>query len=217
MKNWRSFIVIYFVVIAILAVAFTSAEARRTKPVRVAYLQNDLHQLACWVALEKGFFEEEGLDVQVAGIFKAGPEEMSGFAAGSLDVGYVGEAPATTAVANKVAKAVVLAQVNKEGSAIVVRRDSGIKNISDLVGRKIAIPGHSTVQDFLLRKVLTKHGMDERNVNIIVLKPPEMIGALRTDQIDAFIAWEPYPAQAVVMNVGRVLIASHDIWKDHPC
>ena len=51
----------------------------------------------------------------------------------------------------------------------------------------------------------------------MVLKPPEMIGALRTDQIDAFIAWEPYPAKAVTMGVGRILASSRDIWKDHPC
>jgi NitT/TauT family transport system substrate-binding protein len=51
----------------------------------------------------------------------------------------------------------------------------------------------------------------------MVLKPPEMIGALRTDQIDAFIAWEPYPAKAITMGVGRILADSRDIWKDHPC
>jgi NitT/TauT family transport system substrate-binding protein len=44
-----------------------------------------------------------------------------------------------------------------------------------------------------------------------------MIGALRTDQVDAFIAWEPYPAKAVTMGVGRILASSRDIWKDHPC
>jgi NitT/TauT family transport system substrate-binding protein len=72
------------------------------KPVRVAYLQSDVHQLPCWVALDKGFFEKEGVKVEVAGIFKAGPELMSAFAAGALDMGYVGIAPATTAVARSI-------------------------------------------------------------------------------------------------------------------
>ncbi len=183
----------------------------------MAYLQGDLHHLACWVALEKGFFKDEGLDVEIAGIFRAGPEEMSAFAAGSLDIGYVGQAPATTAVANKVTDVTVLAQVNKEGSAIVVKKGSKIKKMTDLVGKSIAVPGHSTVQDFLLRKALAKYNIKEKRVNLIVLKPPEMIGALRTDQIDAFIAWEPYPAKAVSMGIGRILLASHEIWKDHPC
>ena len=186
-------------------------------PVRIGYLQSDIHQLACWIAMEKGFYRQNGVDAKVAGIFRAGPEEMSAFAAGALDMGYVGEAPATTAVANRVAKATVLAQVNTEGSAIMVRKGSSIQNPADLSGKTVAIPGHSTVQDFLLQKALYKFKVDPKKVNTIVLKPPEMIGALKTGQIDAFIAWEPYPAKAQTMDVGEVLLTSSQIWKNHPC
>jgi NitT/TauT family transport system substrate-binding protein len=186
-------------------------------PVRIAYLQSDIHQLPCWVAMEKGFFEKEGAKVEVAGIFKAGPELMSAFAAGALDMGYVGVAPATTAVANKTARVVVLAQVNTEGSAIVVKKDGNVKTIPELVGKSAAVPGHATVQDSLFRKALYQSKTSPDQVKIMVLKPPEMIGALRTDQIDAFIAWEPYPAKAVTLGVGRILAASRDIWKEHPC
>ena len=187
------------------------------KPIRISYLQNDIHHLACWVALEKGFFIKEGLNVEVAGIFKAGPETMSAFTAGCLDMAYVGEAPSTTAVANRTVNIVVVAQVNTEGSAIVVRRSSEINNISDLAGKTVAIPGHSTVQDFLLRKSLKKSGIPLKDANIIVVKPPEMIVALRTNQIEAFIAWEPYPSKAITMGVGRILATSHAIWPNHPC
>ena len=187
------------------------------QPVRIAYLQSDIHQLPCWVALEKGFFKKEGVKVEVAGIFKAGPELMSAFAAGALDMGYVGVAPATTAVANKTTRVVVLAQVNTEGSAIVVKKDGKVQAIPDLVGKIAAVPGHATVQDSLFRRALLKFKTEPDQVKIMVLKPPEMIGALRTDQIDAFIAWEPYPAKAVTMGVGRILASSRDIWKGHPC
>ena len=77
---------------------------KESEVVRLAYLQSDLHHLPAFVALEKGFFKEEGVSIKVSGIFKAGPELMSGFAAGSLDAGYVGLSPATVAVANKTAQ-----------------------------------------------------------------------------------------------------------------
>lgn len=200
-----------------LFILFPLIGAAHGQAIRIAYLQADIHQLPCWVALEKRFFEKEGLQVKVAGIFKAGPELMSGFAAGDLDMGYVGIAPSTTAVANRTARVVALAQVNTEGSGLVVRKEDKIQSISDLVGKTVAIPGHATVQDFLLRKALHKFKTPVDQIKIMVLKPPEMIGALRTNQIDAFIAWEPFPAKAVTMGVGRVLISSREIWKGHPC
>lgn len=204
-------------IILLFIVNFFSIGIAYAEPIRVAYLQNDIHQLPCWVALEKGLYEKEGMKVEVAGIFKAGPELMSAFAAGALDMGYVGVAPATTAVANKTARVVVLAQVNTEGSAIVVKKDGKIQSIPELLGKIAVVPGHSTVQDFLFRRALLKFKTQPEQVKIMVLKPPEMIGALRTDQIDAFTAWEPYPAKAVTMGVGRILTSSRDIWKDHPC
>ena len=202
-------------ILFLILLTFSVAPAAET--VRIGYLQNDIHQLACWVALEQGLYAKEGLDVRVAGVFKAGPELMSAFSAGELDMGYVGEAPATTAAANGAADVQVLAQVNTEGSAIVVKKDSPITSLSELAGRTQAVPGHSTVQDFLIKKALSQAGVDPDRVNVIVVKPPEMIPALRTDQIDAFIAWEPYPAKAVTMGVGRVLVKSADIWPNHPC
>lgn len=196
----------------------TSGRQSAVDPVRMAYLQNDLHHLALWVALEKGYFQEEGVDVEISGIFRAGPELMNAFTAGALDMAYVGEAPSTFAVANKTADVSVVAQVNTEGSALVVAKgQSGIGEISDLEGKTVGVPGHATVQDFLVRKALRQAGVASSRVNIVIIKPPEMIGALRTDQIDAFIAWEPYPSKAAVENVGRNLASSREIWAGHPC
>lgn len=207
----------FLVIFCLLGRGLAFSEQGKSNKVRLAYLQNDLHQLPCWVAIENGLYAKQGLDVDVAGIFHAGPEEMAAFASGSLDIGYVGVAPATTAVANKAADVVVLAQVNKEGSAVVVENAVPIREISDLAGKVVAVPGHAQVQDFLLRKALTKSGVDVKAVHIIVLKPPEMIPAIRTSQIAAFVAWEPYPSKAITMGVGRILLSSSNIWKDHPC
>jgi NitT/TauT family transport system substrate-binding protein len=208
------------IVMALLAGALAlalSAPAGAASALRLGYLQNDVHQLACWVALEEGLYKAEGLQVEVAGIFKAGPELMSAFAARALDVGYVGAAPTVTAAANQGVQVTILAQVNGEGSSLVCGHESAMHNVADLKGRTVAVPGHATVQDFLLRRALAQAKLEPEAVNIMVVKPPEMIGALRMGQLDAFVAWEPYPARAIEQAVGRALATSHDIWPGHPC
>lgn len=190
---------------------------KETRVVRMGYLRNDLHQLAYYVAREKGFFAEEGLDVREGGAFNAGPEEMSAFSAGELDMGYVGTAPAVTFSGRDMARVKVVAQANQEGSAVVVRNGLEAEDVSALKGRTVAVPGYSTVQDFLLRMALDEKKLAPGDVNTITLKPPEMISALANSQVDAFVAWEPYPSQAVQQKAGRVLLYSGRIWPRHPC
>ncbi len=202
---------------AILIVCSALVSLGSPKKIRLGYLRNDLHHLAAWVAIDKGFFRDAGLNVEVAGIFNAGPEEMSAFASKSLDMGYLGIAPSATGLANGSAGVKAVALANAEGSSVVVGKDSPIRDVRDLAGKTVAIPGYSSVQDLLLRRALVAAGVDPRRVNIIVIKPPEMIAALNSKQIDAFIAWEPHPSKAVTMGIGRVLISSPLIWKDHPC
>lgn len=218
MKEERFFRFVLCFLFIFFIVSMTTIPCSGQEPVvRLGYLQSDLHELACFVALEKKYFDQEGVKIEIGGIFRAGPEEMSAFAAGSLDVGYLGAAPVTVAVANKVAKVKIIAQANLEGSGIVVRKDSGIKSIDNLVGKVVTVPGHCNVQDCLLRMALKNANIEMKSVNIMVLKPPEMIPALETKQIDAFIAWEPYIAKAVTKGVGEVLLYSGKIWPKHPC
>ncbi|HXX81068.1 MAG TPA: ABC transporter substrate-binding protein, partial [Thermodesulfovibrionales bacterium] len=148
------------VVGASLVTILLSAVASMVTPkeIRLGYLRNDLHHLAAWVAIDKGFFREEGVNVQIAGIFNAGPEEMTAFASRSLDMGYLGVAPSVTGLANRSARIRAIALANAEGSGVVVRKDSGIREVKDLAGKTVAIPGYSSVQDLLLRKALEAAG-----------------------------------------------------------
>ncbi|MCP4717148.1 MAG: ABC transporter substrate-binding protein [Deltaproteobacteria bacterium] len=214
--NYRIY-VISIVCFAAAAFLSCSKDPGADGTIRLGYLQNDLHHLPAFVALEKGLYQKAGLSIEVAGIFRAGPEEMSAFASGDLDLGYVGQAPATAAFLNRVADVKFIAQVNREGSAIVIAKDAQISSLGDLAGKSIAIPGHATMQDFLLKKALKDLSPGKKAVVPIVLKPPEMLSALGLNNIDAFIAWEPYPSQALASGKGRVLMQSSSIWKNHPC
>ncbi len=208
-------IMLSVLICAAASAAGCSGGTNDTGAIRLGYLQSDLHHLPAFVALENGFFEDEGLLVTVGGIFRAGPEQMSAFAAGELDIGYVGLAPAATAALNGVADITILAQVNKEGSALVCRPD--ITSFTKLRGKTVAIPGHATMQDCLIQKGVRDAGLTPEMLRLMVLKPPEMLPAMEADDIDCFIAWEPYPTQAVSMGTGTVVARSGALWKEHPC
>ncbi|MBI5374985.1 MAG: ABC transporter substrate-binding protein [Candidatus Schekmanbacteria bacterium] len=216
------------ILLPLFLLTFSCSKEENAEPlqrVRIAFLNNDLHQLAAYVALNNGYYTKQGLQVEVAGIFKAGPEEMSAFSAGEIDAGYVGLAPAVIATVNGVADVMLLAQVNNEGSSIVVPSESSLtassldsadKKFLQLAGKKIAIPGKGTMQDFLIKRAIEKW-KPEPAPSDIVIKPPEMLPTLVNGDVDAFISWEPYPTMAEKDGRGKVIINSGEIWENHPC
>ncbi|MDR2161289.1 MAG: ABC transporter substrate-binding protein [Desulfovibrio sp.] len=196
-----------------LACALAAPAGAASSALRLAYLQNDLHHLALWVGMEKGFFAQEGLRVEIAGIFRSGPEMMTAFGAGALDAAYVGEAPAAIAAVRGTARIRILAQANTEGSSLVWSEKPPAGRRQAL----IAVPGAGGVQDLLLRKALPLLGLEAKDVEVLVLSPPEMLSALAVGEIDAFVAWEPYPAKAVATGIGRAAASSSRIWPGHLC
>lgn len=133
--------------------------------VRVGYLLGDLHQLAYPVAKStevgggQSLFEKYGITVVDAegAPYQNGGAEMDHFAAGDVDIGYLGGAPAVLKHLNAGVNTKILAQVNNEGSAIIVANN--IDSLDDLKGKKFGIPGFPTVQYFLLRMIAEEEGV----------------------------------------------------------
>lgn len=61
--------------------------------VKVAYLAADVHQLALHVGIDKGFFNEYGIEVELIGPFAAGGDVMNALLAGQANIGFVGSPP----------------------------------------------------------------------------------------------------------------------------
>jgi len=184
--------------------------------VRIGYLRGDLHQLSFFVASEKELYKEEGLDISPS-FYGNGVEEMDAFTSGSIDIGFLGIAPALLKRINAQTNIKIVAAVNYHGSAIIVTADSSLSSISDLEGKAIAIPGYGTVQNILLNMALEQSGIAMNAVNMTQIGPWNMQITLERGDIDAFIAWEPYPAKAYVDGNGKYLVKSSEIWKNHPC
>ncbi len=149
--------------------------------------------------------------------FSSWPEIAGALDAGAIDGAFL-LAPIGLTLRRKGApvKAVLLGHRN--GSVITVGNDGGIRRIEDLKGKTIAIPSPFSTHNILLRKLLAERNIDPaRDLRIVDMAPPEMVNALATGRIQGFIVAEPFGAQAEAQKVGKVLLLSRDIWKDHMC
>ena len=184
--------------------------------VRIGYLLGDLHQLPFFVAQDKGFFAEEGLNVEVVGPFEAGPAEMDALAANQIDMGYVGVAPAVMAAARKIPLSIV-AGVNLEGSGLVTGMD--VNSVAELKSKKIATPAPGSIQYVMLGMLLAGNNLSYNDIELFpgTVKPPDMPQSLQTGRINGYFVWEPFVAKSVVGGYGKVLVESKDIWPGHPC
>lgn len=85
-------------------------------------------------------------------------------------------------------------------------------------GFKFAIPFEYSVHNFLLRYYLAEHGLDpDRDVQLRVTPPPEMVANLRAGNIDGFLGPDPFNQRAVFDQIGFIHILTKDIWNGHPC
>ncbi len=101
---------------------------------------------------------------------------------------------------------------HRDGTALVVPKDSPFQTFADLKGKKIAIPHWFSNQRILIERLKEQNGMSDADVTLIPFSPPEMPVALKAGQFDAYIVGEPHAAKAELGGFGRVLYHTKDIW-----
>ena len=137
--------------------------------------------------------------------FPAGPALLEGLNVGSVDFGVVGEAPpifAQAAGAN-------LVYVGNEppapaSEAIVVPKNSAIRTLADLRGKKIALNKGSNVH-YLLLKALEKAGIAYKDIEPVYLSPSDARAAFERGAVDAWAIWDPFLAAAEKQLSARVV------------
>ncbi|MCG3111852.1 MAG: ABC transporter substrate-binding protein [Candidatus Manganitrophus sp. SB1] len=85
-------------------------------------------------------------------------------------------------------------------------------------GFKFAVPFDYSMHNFLLRYYLAEHGLDpDKDVEIRVLPPPEMVANLRIENLDGYLSPDPFNQRAVFDKVGFIHLLTKEIWDGHPC
>lgn len=125
----------------------------------------------------------------------------------SLGVGAAPTAYTVPAIENINGQAITLATKHKDK-----------RNPKDWKGFKFAVPFDYSMHNYLLRYYLAENGLDpDRDVQIRVVPPPEMVANLRADNIDGFLAPDPVNQRAVYDGVGFIHLLSKELWDGHPC
>jgi sulfonate transport system substrate-binding protein len=147
--------------------------------------------------------------------FPAGPQLLEGLNVGSIDFGTVGEAPPIFAQA----AGADLVYVGNEppastGEAILVPKNSPIKTVAELKGKKVALNRGSNVH-FLLVKLLQKAGVQYTDIDAVFLTPADARAAFERGSVDAWAIWEPFLAAAQTQTGARILANGNGVVSNH--
>lgn len=138
--------------------------------------------------------------------FPAAAPLLEALGAGAIETGLVGDAPFTfAAAANVPVKAIAAIRQTQEGLAILVPKDSPIRNFDDLKGKKIAT-GRGSIGHQLVLAALESKGLKGDDVQIVYLAPSDAKVAYTQGSVDAWSTWEPYVSQEEVLFGSRRVI-----------
>ena len=85
-------------------------------------------------------------------------------------------------------------------------------------GFKFAVPFDFSMHNFLLRYYVAEHGLDpDKDIQIRVIPPPEMVANLKAGNVDGYLAPDPFNQRAVYEKVGFLHLLTKEIWEGHPC
>ncbi|MDZ4771931.1 MAG: ABC transporter substrate-binding protein [Planctomycetota bacterium] len=103
---------------------------------------------------------------------------------------------------------------HRDGSALVVAKDSDIHTFTDLRGKTVAIPSRFSNQNLLMHRMMKQYGMKDGDILLKEVPPPEHPAALGAKAVDGFIVGEPHCSKAELEGYGRILYEMSELWPD---
>jgi NitT/TauT family transport system substrate-binding protein len=202
-KKW---LVVGILVFAVMCLTLNRSMAQ--DEVKIGYLTLVM-SLPTFVALEKGFFQEQGLKV-VNTPFESGTLIVDALVAGRIDVNAGSAIIGHWMVEQNLPGAFKIfiiyhAPAKDVSFVLMVAKDSPMKEMKDLKGKRVAtFPGITSLS--LAKAVLRPHFDPNKEVTLIEIPPGNIVQALAAGQIDAYFSIEPFGMMAEAKGVGRHLV-----------
>lgn len=158
------------------------------------------------VARAEGKFEAAtGWDIEWR-TFASGAEVIAAMASGDIKVAELGSSPLAIAASQGVElQLFMLAQVIGEAESLIVRNGAGVAELTDLAGKRVAVPVGSTAH-FSLMGALKHAGIAETDVTIMNMPPDQIAAAWEQGAIDAAFIWQPVQSQ--ILQNGTLLVGA---------
>ena len=165
-----------------------------------------------FIAKAKGYFEKEGLDVDVK-MFTSAQQVPVAVASGDVDFGVTGLTAGFYNLASKGAVTIIAAQSRDEPGfplsaymATNAAYDAGLKTPADLKGKRIAITTVGSTFHYMIGLLAQKHGFTVKDVTMVPLQDvPKMVAAFKGGQVDAIIAPSTVSRQLATDGAGKIL------------
>ena len=150
-----------------------------------------------YLGVKQGFFKDEGFEVAVES-GAGGAALVPGVQSGSYDFAFSNYVSIMIALDKGLPLKVVANGVSTTGSktndyaAIVVAKDSPIKNAADLSGKRVSSNTLGNIADTAIRAVVDKAGGQSSTIKFTELPFPSANAALENKQVDAIYQVEPF-------------------------
>lgn len=170
-----------------------------------------------FVAAERGYFAEEGLDVELTPL-QGGSDSVVQLAAGNFDAAVGGAGAGLFNAAQRGVKFTIVAPMHSERppvtSPLVIsaKRADEIKSVADLRGKKVAINATGAATEYWLTQALAKGGLTLDDIQLQTVPFRDVAPALENGSLDAAILGEPLTT--INEDNGLVKVLSEDFITD---
>ena len=199
--------------LAVSAVAISRAQAQdKPTQIRIGTQKGGFFPAVRQRHSVENAFKPLGIEIRWID-FQFGPPLLEAINVGSVDFGYVGDAPPIFAQAGG-ARIRYVAAVKSDGNtqAIIVPQDSPIRTLADLRGKRIAFAKGSSAHNLLVA-ALEKAGLGWSDISPAPLAPADATAAFVKGSVDAWSIWDPYLALAELKDHVRVIAFDKDVHK----
>ena len=191
----------------IIIASMISGSAFGAEPVKLG-MSTWLGYAPLYLAKEKGFFQKQGVEVEVV-VIESPADRRAAFAAGKIQgmATTVDTHVMTAAAENPIPLKQVLAMDDSHGGDGMVAKKE-IRSIQDLKGKTVAAQLGAGASYFWLNYVLAQNGMKLSDLKTVDMKAGDAGAAFVAGKIDAAVTWEPWLSRAKETAFGWVLLSS---------